>query len=97
MEQNERKKLTIPVLIKIIKETIQGIGEDRVVSISGSLAYATLFSIIPLFSVLAIIGSIFQFELDVRLSINYKQFWVLKQLSSFNQYLRSRLQPNLLT
>ena len=67
MEQNERKKLTIPVLIKIIKETIQGIGEDRVVSISGSLAYATLFSIIPLFSVLAIIGSIFQFELDVRL------------------------------
>ena len=67
MEQNERKKLTIPVLIKIIKETIQGIGEDRVVSISGSMAYATLFSIIPLFSVLAIIGSIFQFELDVRL------------------------------
>lgn len=67
MEQNERKKLTIPVLIKIIKETIQGIGEDRVVSISGSLAYATLFSIIPLFSVIAIIGSIFQFELDVRL------------------------------
>ena len=67
MEQNERKKLTIPVLIKIIKETIQGIGEDRVVRISGSLAYATLFSIIPLFSVLAIIGSIFQFELDVRL------------------------------
>lgn len=67
MEQKEKKKLTIPVLIKIIKETIQGIGEDRVVSISGSLAYATLFSIIPLFSVLAIIGSIFQFELDVRL------------------------------
>src|SRR5690554_3343079 len=67
MEQNERKKLTIPVLIKIIKETIQGIGEDRVVRISGSLAFATLFSIIPLFSVIAIIGSIFQFELDVRL------------------------------
>ena len=67
MEQKEKKRLTIPVLIKIIKKTIQGIGEDRVVSISGSLAYATLFSIIPLFSVLAIIGSIFQFELDVRL------------------------------
>ena len=67
MEQIEKKRLTIPVLIKIIKKTIQGIGEDRVVSISGSLAYATLFSIIPLFSVLAIIGSIFQFELDVRL------------------------------
>lgn len=67
MEQNERKKLTIPVLIKIIKETVKGIGEDRIVSISGSLAYATLFSIIPLFSVIAIIGSIFQFELDVRL------------------------------
>ena len=66
-EQKEKKRLTIPVLIKIIKKTIQGIGEDRVVSISGSLAYATLFSIIPLFSVLAIIGSIFQFELDVRL------------------------------
>ena len=67
MEQKEKKRLTIPVLIKIIKKTIQGIGEDRVVRISGSLAFATLFSIIPLFSIIAIIGSIFQFELDVRL------------------------------
>ena len=67
MEQIEKKRLTIPVLIKIIKKTIQGIGEDRVVRISGSLAFATLFSIIPLFSIIAIIGSIFQFELDVRL------------------------------
>ena len=67
MEQIEKKRLTIPVLIKIIKKTIQGIGEDRVVRIRGSLAFATLFSIIPLFSIIAIIGSIFQFELDVRL------------------------------
>lgn len=67
MEQKEKKRLTIPVLIKIIKRTIQGIGEDRVVRISGSLAFATLFSIIPLFSIIAIIGSIFQFELDIRL------------------------------
>lgn len=67
MDQIEKKKLTIPVLIKIIKKTIQGIGEDRVVRVSGSLAFATLFSIIPLFSIIAIIGSIFQFELDVRL------------------------------
>ena len=49
MEQKEKKKLSFPVLIKIIKKTIQGIGEDRVVRISGSLAFATLFSIIPLF------------------------------------------------
>lgn len=67
MEQKEKKKLTLTVLIKIIKKTIQGIGEDRVVRISGSLAYATLFSVIPLFSIIAIIGSIFNFELDVRL------------------------------
>ena len=67
MEQKEKKKLSFPVLIKIIKKTIQGIGEDRVVRISGSLAFATLFSIIPLFSIIAIFGSIFQFELDVRL------------------------------
>ncbi|MBF6598196.1 MAG: YihY/virulence factor BrkB family protein [Fermentimonas sp.] len=67
MEQKEKKKLSFPVLIKIIKKTIQGIGEDRVVRVSGSLAFATLFSIIPLFSIIAIIGSIFQFELDVRL------------------------------
>ncbi len=67
MDQIEKKKLTIPVLIKIIKKTIQGIGEDRVVRVSGSLAFATLFSIIPLFSIIAIIGSIFQFELDVSL------------------------------
>jgi len=67
MDQIEKKKLTIPLLIKIIKKTIQGIAEDRVVRVSGSLAFATLFSIIPLFSIIAIIGSIFQFELDVSL------------------------------
>ena len=62
----EKKKLTLPVLIKIIKETIKGIGEDRVVRISASLAFATLFSIIPLFSVIAMIGSLFSVDLDVR-------------------------------
>lgn len=47
MEQNERKKLTIPVLIKIIKETIQGIGEDRVVVEVNLLIWATAYALTP--------------------------------------------------
>ena len=46
MDQIEKKRLTFPLLIKIIKETIKGIGEDNVIRVSASLAFATLFSII---------------------------------------------------
>ena len=49
-----KKKLSVS--IKIIKDTFQGFIDDNVMRLSASLAYATLFSIIPLLSLLITIG-----------------------------------------
>lgn len=59
----EKKKLTIPVLIKILKDTFQGFMDDDVMRLSASLAYATLFSIIPFISLLITIGTFFHTDL----------------------------------
>lgn len=45
-----KKKLSLSLLIKIVKDTGQGFIDDSVTRLSGSLAYATLFSIIPFLS-----------------------------------------------
>ena len=63
----EKNRITLPLLIKIIKKTIKGINEDNVIRVSASLAFATLFSIIPLFSVITMIGTLFSVDLDARL------------------------------
>lgn len=58
-----KKKLSLSLLFKIIKETIGGFVEDSVTQLSGSLAYATLFSIIPFLSLLVTIGVFFHADL----------------------------------
>lgn len=58
-----KKKLTFPVFIKILKDTVQGFGDDNVTRLSASLAYATLFSIIPFLSLLVTIGVYFHMDL----------------------------------
>lgn len=54
-----KKKLSLSLLIKIVKDTGQGFIDDSVTRLSGSLAYATLFSIIPFLSLLVTIGVYF--------------------------------------
>lgn len=44
-------KQKLSLAFKIIKDTVQGFIDDNVMRLSASLAYATLFSIIPLFSI----------------------------------------------
>ncbi len=57
-DQSEtKKKLTFSVWIKIIKDTLQGFEDDNIPRLSASLAYATLFSIIPFLSLLITIGT----------------------------------------
>lgn len=58
-----RKKLTSPLLVKILKRTVEGFSEDNVGKLSGSLAYATLFSIIPFLSFLITLGTFFHVDL----------------------------------
>lgn len=58
-----KKKLSLSLLFKIIKETVGGFIDDSVTRLSGSLAYATLFSIIPFLSLLVTIGVFFHTDL----------------------------------
>lgn len=64
-----KKKLSVS--IKIIKDTFQGFMDDNVMRLSASLAYATLFSIIPLLSLLVTIGVL----LNVDSPISYMPNW----------------------
>ncbi len=62
-----KKKLSFPVLVKIVKDTIKGFSDDNVTRLSASLAYATLFSIIPFLSLLITIGAFFHADLGNQL------------------------------
>ncbi|MDU1892364.1 MAG: YihY/virulence factor BrkB family protein [Dysgonomonas sp.] len=57
------KRLNLSVLIKILKNTVQGFLDDDVMRLSASLAYATLFSIIPFLSLLITFGTFFHTDL----------------------------------
>lgn len=58
-----RKKFSFAALIRILKDTIQGFSDDNVTRLSASLAYATLFSIIPFLSLLITIGVFLHIDL----------------------------------
>lgn len=64
-----KKKLTIPILIKILKDTFRGFMDDNVPRLSASLAYATLFSMIPFLSLLITIGTFLHADLASQLYI----------------------------
>lgn len=64
-----KKKLTISLLFKIVKDMIQGFINDSVPRLSASLAYATLFSTIPLLSLLITLGVFFHMDLTGQLYI----------------------------
>lgn len=66
-QKNEKKKFSFSVLIKILKDTIQGFGDDNIPRLSASLAYATLFSMIPFLSFLITVGTFFHMDLSGRL------------------------------
>ncbi|WP_029905035.1 YihY/virulence factor BrkB family protein [Prevotella sp. 10(H)] len=67
--QATSKKLNFRVLVKILKDTVQGFLDDDVMRLSASLAYATLFSIIPFISLLITIGTFFHTDLVNQLYI----------------------------
>lgn len=69
---NKKKKFSLSVLIKILKDTVQGFMDDNVTRLSASLAYATLFSIIPFLSLLVTVGVLFQMDLANQLYVELK-------------------------
>ncbi|MCK9519119.1 MAG: YihY/virulence factor BrkB family protein [Dehalococcoidia bacterium] len=64
-----KAKLNSNEYVKILKDTIQGIGDDKVTRLSASLAYATLFSIIPFLSFLIMVGGFFHIDLAGQLYV----------------------------
>lgn len=66
-QSKARKKLNFSVLIKILKDTVQGFLDDNVMRLSASLAYATLFSMIPFLSLFVTIGVFFHVDLGNQL------------------------------
>lgn len=63
----DKKRLSFAVLVKIIKDTVKGFSDDNVTRLSASLAYATLFSIVPFLSLLVTIGVFFHADLGNQL------------------------------
>lgn len=57
------KKFNLSTLLRIGKDTVQGFMDDNVLRLSASLAYATLFSIIPFLSLLITIGVFLHMDL----------------------------------
>lgn len=59
-EQGEvKKKVTFKSIFGVIKTTVKGFTDDGVTRLSAALAYATLFAIVPFFSLLITIGTFF--------------------------------------
>ncbi len=56
-------KFSFSILVKMIKHTVYGFIDDNVPTLSASLAYATLFSLIPFLSLLITIGTFFHADL----------------------------------
>jgi len=52
-------KITFKGIIEILKNTFKGFSDDKVTKLSGSLAYATVFSLAPLLIVIISLTSIF--------------------------------------
>lgn len=61
--KNKKKKITFSAIFRILKDTFKGFLDDNVTRLSASLAYATLFSIIPFLSLLVTIGVLFHADL----------------------------------
>ncbi|HBG42276.1 YihY/virulence factor BrkB family protein [Limibacterium fermenti] len=60
MEKTELPaKITFKSVFDIIKLTIQGFTDDKVTKLSASLAYATIFAMIPFLTLIVSIGAIF--------------------------------------
>ncbi|NDV81978.1 YihY/virulence factor BrkB family protein [Bacteroides sp. 51] len=68
-QSGAKRKLTPSIMMKIMKDTVQGFMDDNVLQLSASLAYATLFSIIPFLSLIVTIGTFFHTDLTNQLFV----------------------------
>lgn len=84
-QTQSKKRYNFSALVKILKDTVQGFMDDNVTRLSASLAYATLFSIIPFLSLLVTIGVFLHMDLASQLYTQLRPIVgadVVDQLSS---------------
>lgn len=89
-----KKKLTPSRLFKILKDTVVGFLDDNVTRLSASLAYATLFSIIPFLSLLVTIGVFFHADLANQLYAQLEPIVGEKVTESLHAILESAEQTD---
>ncbi|RZL97134.1 MAG: hypothetical protein EOO88_63000, partial [Pedobacter sp.] len=65
----KKKKLSLRGLWKVLKDSFIGFSEDKVLKLSGALAYYTIFSMAPLLIVIIFLCSIFFGRADTEDSI----------------------------
>ncbi len=54
-------------IVNVIKVTIKGFNDDKIMKLSASLAYATLFSLVPFLSLIISIGTFFNMDVGSQL------------------------------
>ena len=84
-----KKRFTFSRFLKILKDTVQGFVDDDVTRLSGSLAYATLFSIVPFLSLLVTIGVFLHIDLAGQLYVWLEPVVGKEVIESFRDILDS--------
>jgi len=84
-----KKKLTLPLFTKMLKHTIQGFVDDNIPTLSASLAYATLFSIIPFLSLLITIGTLFHADIINQLFTQIKPIVGAEVIEKLNDIIEN--------
>src|SRR5215217_5986172 len=54
-----KKKITFKGVLKLLRDTFRGFSDDKVIKLSGALAYFTVFSIGPMLIVMIFFADIF--------------------------------------
>ncbi len=89
-----KKKLTMSLLFKILKDMVQGFIDDSVPRLSASLAYATLFSIIPLLSLLITIGVFLKMDMAGQLYAQLEPILGTSVVNALNSVIENAANSN---
>lgn len=89
-----KKKLTMSLLFKILKDMVQGFIDDSVPRLSASLAYATLFSIIPLLSLLITIGVFLKMDMAGQLYAQLEPILGISVVNALNSVIENAANSN---
>lgn len=88
-QSKPQKRLSFAILFKILKNTVQGFMDDDVPRLSASLAYATLFAMIPFFSLLITIGTFFHADLTDQLYVQLQPVLGAEAVEQFKAIIQS--------